>query len=371
MKCSGACGIRISSLPLYIEPVYRGSEKKFYSACLSVILTAVLYVCLAEADAAQGWGFYVDNDEFSPPGGTDRDYTGSFAIAYATAENNSLPFSLDKATALFGPDKSEPGTLHTHGFEFGVVAFTPENLTTSEPQHTDRPYASLIYVTGKRQRVDVRDNSSFTLSLTVGALGLAAASGIQREVHQLVGSNQPGGWNNQISDDGELTFRYLWEYRQLQGDYVSEDGRRLQWATATGFSFGYLTETLLGLSMRYGHLTDPWWSFHSSPTGFGDRMLTAPGQFGSGAGFYLWASMSASLRLYNVFLEGQFRDSIVTYDNDQLRPVTGHFSIGAGWTFDNRWRFSYSIQRQTSEVETGLADRTITWGGFVLEIPVD
>ena len=100
-------------------------------------------------------------------------------------------------------------------------------------------------------------------------------------------------------------------------------------------------------------------------------MLAAPGQYGNGAGFYLWASASASLRLYNALLEGQFRDSAVTYDNDQLRPVTEHLSVGAGWTFSNRWRLSYSVQQQTSEVKTGLADRTFVWGGIVLEIPTD
>ncbi len=322
----------------------------------------------ATACALQGWGLYIDNDKLAH--NTDRDYTGSFAISYAAPEEEGLPLALDKAIDFFDGARNEPGIFRTDSFELGVVAFTPANLTISSPQPDDRPYASLLYATGKRHRVDVRDDSSVAFSLTAGLLGLAAASGVQRELHELLNNPQPMGWNNQISDDGEPTFRYLWESRQLQGDYVYGNGSRLQWATASGFGVGYLTEALLGLSLRYGHLTDPWWSFHSSPTGFGDRML-APGQYASGAGLYLWASMSASLRLYNALLEGQFRRSAVTYDNDQLRPVTGHFSIGAGWTFHNRWRLSYSLQQQASEVKAGAADRTFTWGGIVLEIPVD
>lgn len=329
----------------------------------------LLYAWSGQVDASQGWAVYIDNDKLSPRG-TDRDYTGSFAISYAAPENQELPFAFDEAVEIFGDGREyAPGTLSTHGFEAGVVAFTPANITIAAPQPEDRPYASLVYVTGKQHRVDVGDNSSFARSLTLGIFGLAAASGIQREIHQLLKNNQPRGWNNQISDGGELTFRYLWEYRQLQGDHVYGDGRRLQWATAMGFSAGYLTEGILGLNLRYGHLTDPWWSFHSSPTGFGDRMLSVPGQYGNGSGFYLWASISASLRLYNALLEGQFRDSAVTYDNDQLRPGTGHVSVGVGWTFDNRWRINYYLQTQASEVKSGLADRTFTWGGIVLQVP--
>lgn len=334
---------------------------------LVISMALCAWSCLSRA--TEGWTFYIDNDKLAPRG-TDRDYTGSFAISHAAPANEPLPLSLDKAVDLFGGG-NEPGTLHMHGFEFGVVAFTPANITMAEPQPDDRPYASLTYITGKRHRVDVGNNSSFARSLTLGVLGLPAVSNIQREIHEIVKSNAPRGWDNQISDGGELTFRYLWEYRQLQRDYLYEDGRRLQWATATGFSVGYLTEGILGLNLRYGHLTDAWWSFHSSPTGFGDRMLGAAGQHGNGPGWYLWASASASLRFYNAFLEGQFRGSEVTYDNDRLRSGTGHFSVGVGWTFSNRWRLNYYVKTQASEVESGLGDRTFTWGGIVLQVPVD
>jgi hypothetical protein len=345
-------------------------QQEFRVARLLLAILIVLYAWSSGVAAVPGWTFYIDNDKFSLRN-RDRDYTGSFAISYAAPENSDLPLSLDKMIWFFNGGENDPGTLRTHGVELGVVAFTPANITISAPQPADRPYASLVYVTGKRLRVDVHDNSSLGHSLTIGVLGLAAANDIQQEIHEAVGSTPPAGWNNQISDGGEPTFRYLWEYRQLQGDYAYADGRRLQWATASGFGFGYLTEAVLGLSLRYGHLTDPWWSFHSSPTGFGDRMLSAPGQNGNGAGFYLWAAVSASLRVYNALLEGQFRDSAVTYDSDQLRPVTGHLSVGAGWSFDNRWRLSYYLQTQASEVAIGFADRTFTWGGIVLEVPMD
>jgi hypothetical protein len=260
----------------------------FRKPWLSIPIIILFCACSARVIAARGWAVYLDNDKLAPRG-MDRDHTGSFAIAYAAPESEELPLSLDRAVDLFdGGRELEPGTLGTHGFEAGVVAFTPEIITISMPQHDDRPYASLVYVTRKRHQVDVRDNSSFARSLTLGVLGLAAASGVQREIHQLLENNQPRGWNNQISDGGEPTFRYLWEYRQLQPDRAYRDGRRLQWATVVGFSIGYLTEGVLGLSLRYGHLADPWWSFHSSPTGFGDRMLSAPGQYGNGSGFHAW-----------------------------------------------------------------------------------
>ncbi|HEY3487315.1 MAG TPA: lipid A deacylase LpxR family protein [Gammaproteobacteria bacterium] len=332
----------------------------------------MLMLCIWSSNlrASQGWTLYIDNDKFGPRG-TDRDYTGSFALSYASPADKDLPLPVEEPLSLIDTRKHDPGSLLMHGFEFGLVAFTPANITIETPQPGDRPYASLMYITSKRHRMYVHDNISIAHSLTVGAFGLAAASDLQQEIHEIVKSDQPRGWSNQISDGGEPTLRYLWEYRRLGGDYTLAAHRRLQWGTAAGFSLGYLTEGIFGLNLRFGHLTDPWWSHHSSPTGFGDRLLTVPGQYANGGGPYVWASINTSWRLYNAFLQGQFRDSAVTYDSDELRDLTARLSVGAGWAFSNRWRLSYYLQTQTSEVRTGLADRTFTWGGIVLEVPTD
>ncbi len=80
---------------------------------------------------------------------------------------------------------------------------------------------------------------------------------------------------------------------------------------------------------------------------------------------FLMAGANLRLRAYNVLLQGQFRDSNVTYAYDELNPLIGEAWIGAGLAFDNGWQASFVIRGRTREFEANQSANH-AWGGLTL-----
>ena len=66
----------------------------------------------------------------------------------------------------------QPATVR-HARQIGLIAFTPSDIVTDEAQQDDRPYASLLFASNGRVRVDADDRGAWSSSLTVGVLGLS------------------------------------------------------------------------------------------------------------------------------------------------------------------------------------------------------
>ena len=90
-----------------------------------------------------------------------------------------------------------------HSVEFGLFGFTPEDKEASAPLYDDRPYASLLYMSQSRVRIDRDENVAWHSSLTLGALGLAIVGNGQNAVHKVIGSEHAEGWDHQVSEGGE------------------------------------------------------------------------------------------------------------------------------------------------------------------------
>ena len=76
--------------------------------------------------------------------------------------------------------------------------------------------------------------------------------------------------------------------------------------------------------------------------------------------------MAFKARAYNAFLQGQFRDSDVSYDSDEINH--GIVEAWAGYThsFNDGYRLSYTIRGHSSEIKSGAGDRSVLWGGLTL-----
>ncbi len=72
------------------------------------------------------------------------------------------------------------------------------------------------------------------------------------------------------------------------------------------------------------------------------------------------------LRAYNVFLQGQFRGSALTYEYKQLRPVVFEMWLGYNHELSNGYYVNYSLRGHTSEIKDGAGDRNMIWGGVVV-----
>lgn len=171
---------------------------------------------------------------------------------------------------------------------------------------------------------------------------------------------QPQGWDNQISEGGELTARYSVARQRL----LYRNGSGLEIKTTTLGSVGYLTEASWSLSLRAGKIHTPWVSFNPELTSYGENSI--PSDQGRVSEHYFWTGFSLKARAYNAFMQGQFKDSEVTYHSDELNHGIVEAWVGYTIALDDGYSFTYSIRGHTSELKQGTGDRNVIWGGLLV-----
>ncbi len=309
-----------------------------------------------------GVRLHIDNDLFAGRD-LDRDYTGGMAITLSGTDARDGLLSLDPLLAridgLF--PGSQPGTVR-HARQIGLIAFTPSDIVTDEAQQADRPYASLLFASNGRVRVDADDRGAWSTSLTVGVLGLQLSESLHNAVHDAVGSETPQGYDHQISAGGELTARYMIARHKLV--YADPTGRVDVKTTVAG-SVGFLTETSAAVSVRVGRFDTPWWSFTPELSDY----IAAPTpveSLGVQREAYVFAGARIKARAYNALLQGQFRHSDVRYSYDEIEPLVAEAWIGVMTQLFPNTELSYALHYQTAELREGKAARDTFWGGVQL-----
>ena len=322
-----------------------------------------------------GWAFYVDNDLFLN-GDRDRDYTGGFALTLSGRRAKEYWYSLDRILSnadrltgfekLSGSERSVP----LHSLELGLVAFTPNDTSAQEPLANDRPYASLLFLSNTQQTVGFERGVAYQSTFTLGILGLPFVGELQQELHDVFDQDQPQGWKNQISDGGELTFRYAVSRQQTISKKHKANGKGYEVKTSYGGSVGFLTDAYVALSGRWGKINTPWWSFNPELTDYikQDTPIAADTSrvsLSRKSEFYFWSGVSLKLTIYNAFLQGQFRDNPVDYSTGDLEHVVADAWLGVTKQFKNAIRMSYVVRGRSAELRSGDAAREPAWAGFI------
>jgi hypothetical protein len=344
-------------------------------AVLAAALVLPLSHASAQDDAWRTWAperevsgarVHIDNDLFAGRE-LDRDYTGGMAITLSgTAARDGL-LSLDPVLTRIddvfdGFFASSPAASVRHARQIGLIAFTPSDIITDEAQQTDRPYASLLFASNGRMRVDADDRGAWYSSLTVGVLGLHLSETLHNAVHKAVGSDEPQGYDHQISAGGEPTARYLIARHNLW--YADPTGHVDVKTTVQG-SVGFLTETSAAVSMRIGRFDTPWWSFAPELADY----IAAPTpmeSLGAQREMYFFAGARLTARAYNAVLQGQFRHSDVRYSFSEIEPIVAEAWAGVVTQLLPNTELSYSLHYQTAELRDGKAARDAFWGGVQL-----
>src|SRR5690606_1289110 len=256
--------------------------------------------------------------------------------------------------------------IRTDSFAVGLLLFTPHDLEAAEPLPDDRPYANLTYVTSSKLVRDPDERQAYQSSLTVGFLGLPFAEHLHRSTHDALGLDEPRGYKHQISNGGEPTFRYSFTRLQL----LSEGRfKRHPYDVRLGVtgSVGYLTEANAELAFRWGELDSAWWSTLPAADEYsGHPPLHAPHE---SAGtdklrLQLYAGLTLRARLYNAFLQGQFRDSDVTFSSSDLNHLLLEAWFGVNTVLKNGVNVSYTVRHQTEELRVGRGEREFTWASI-------
>ncbi len=318
-----------------------------------------------------GWSIYLDNDLVI---GQDQEYTGGFAINLSGRRAKEWFFSLDPILGLINNVTgvadlgTESGSFTRHSLEVGVTAFTPDNISTDQPLPDEHPYAGLVFMNNVRQRTIPSEGTTYKTVFSLGVLGTSIPEEIQKITHDITGSDDPEGWENQISDGGEPTARYtVLRQDRLYSIRQNEFGD-VDLKSSFGGSVGYVTQLQGGFNIRWGRLTTPSWSY--SPDfaeyvnmGSPVRRETQADPFPHE--LYLWAGIHGRLRGYNALLEGQFRDSEVTFDRSELNSILGEASVGVACGFQTGTRVSVGVRGRTPEIDEGEENRPV-WGTLMI-----
>jgi hypothetical protein len=317
-----------------------------------------------------GWTFYFDNDSLTPVQ-RDEDYTGGVAITLAGRRAQHAWVSIDTPLGLID-SFFLPSTVGTefqlHSLQAGALAFTPGNIKDAAVRDGDRPYASLLYIANGRSYIGDGNGAVYHTSLSIGLLGTRIVPEFQDDFHSLIGANKPRGWHHQISNDGEPTFRYTLTRQDLQRAGLSFGATHYEVKSAVAVSLGYLTEGSAALSWRWGRITTPWWAGPPDRVEYIAEPAPATGNARETGvrELYVWGGIKAHARLYNTFLQGQFRDSDLEYGYHDVRPLIGEAWLGVTAQIVGEYRLSWVMRYQTSELRPEPGDRSLVWGGLVL-----
>jgi hypothetical protein len=339
---------------------------------LALLAAALLAsgVALAQQKDDAGWALFMDNDALTARTG-DHDYTGGIALTLAGARVRRAPLSLDGALGWLdrGLGLDRPDATAWHALQISLLTFTPGALDRADVIQGDRPYASIAYLANSRTTVLPHGRLAYQSSLAVGMLGLDAAKASQRMLHEAIGAEEPRGWHHQVSDGGEPTARYSLARLGLRAAAGDGRGARFELKDTVAFSAGYITEANVALTARWGRIHTPWWSFVPERA---DYMIEPAPVFGGAASrggpreLYAWGGIKVRVRGYNALLQGQFRDSDLTYDFDDTRPLIGEAWAGVTKELAAGYRVSWVLRYQTSELRTEPGDRELLWGGVSL-----
>ncbi len=317
----------------------------------------------SEPERKHGFSLYVDQDFFIPARNEDRDYTMGFALELFWEKIPEEVDYLDRAITWL--DQNATGGLlaksiapTTRSIMLGSVNFTPDDLAASAPLSDDRPYASLLFVSGKQMFESSNKEWVIGSELQVGLLGLGIARSAQTKMHgytrSLTGEDtpvDPKGWSHQISDGGELTFKYHQSFGQ---ELVNEDAFDIAWTTDA--SVGYQTNASLGVQLRVGRRDSKFWTLPYDPVNRGNFVPSTKGDE-----LYVWAAFRGRGVVYDALLQGQFRESDVTFSSGEIKRFVQEGGVGltAAW---KPIQITLALNYKSAELE-GQAARSHYWGG--------
>lgn len=314
---------------------------------------------LADNPHDRGIGVYLDQDLFTYSFNEDRDYTNGIALEFFWQHDGLYP--MDRLVESLGRQLGihPANAVAERSFMLGSINFTPDDLSAREPVLDDRPYASLIYLSNKR--VYAGHDAAVGIEMQFGILGTGVAREVQQALHSLwrdvANSNKPvdpKGWGHQISNGGEPTLRLRVAYSKL----LAESAGHWDLAGTTSANLGYQTNLGLGLAVRTGRIASPVWTLPYDPINRGNFLPSLAGDE-----WYLWAAYHGIAVGYDALLQGQFRDSDVTYGQDDIKRLVHNVGVGLTFTYKPA-QVTFAINAKSSELNARKADRNQVWGGI-------
>ena len=175
--------------------------------CLIALLPTITPA--AAADSKGTLTFSLENDLLGA--GSDAHYTHGTELSYVSDTYMHVWY---RAAVSWLPFVDEGDELR-QSWRLGQQIYTPSDISVSQPQPNDRPYAGWLYLTlgmiAENRNHKIRHIDK--LDLIIGTVGPdSGAEATQREVHKLTDSELPQGWDNQLHNEVTFDVQYQREW---------------------------------------------------------------------------------------------------------------------------------------------------------------
>ena len=278
----------------------------------------------------------VENDLFA---GSDSDYTNGIRLSWLSSEEHipTLAQQIANLLPLAGNGNKRISIAAGHSM------FAPEDLMRRDVAVGDQPYAGWLY-----SSVGIVSDTGTTLDnamITLGIVGpLSFAEPIQKFVHNIVGSPQPNGWENQLKNEPGIIITYERKWRAIAE--ASPFGLAADITPHAGVNLGNInTDATVGATLRLGYdLPADYGPPRIRPSLPGSDFFI-PTQELSG---YLFTTLAERAIARNIFLDGNTFSDNPSVDKENF---VSSLQVGAAITY-GQTRLSYTHVFMTKEYST-------------------
>ncbi len=328
----------------------------------------VAFVDAEAADHSNGiLSIQLENDLFGD--GYDRHYTHGTRITWYSPENR-VPGLVDDISNYVPGFWADCDCDYRAGMVLGQNIFTPEDITVSELQPTERPYAGWFYLGFSLVR-DGRHGSPHegyldrrrmdALELDIGMVGPASlAEDVQTTWHEFIDTTRPRGWDNQLDNELGLNLYYTrqWQFLLTPPDRFA----RVDLIPSAGYALGNVhTYGAAGVTLRLGNdLLRDYGPPRIQPSLPGSGFYKPQAE--DHLGWYLFAGVEGRAVLRNIFLDGNtFSDSHSVDKKTWVGDIQAGLVLTYGplrLAFTNIWR-SREFEGQSSPDEFGAINLSL------------
>lgn len=312
----------------------------FISLLLFIIVGFLPLLSIAQENNTSDYGsfsLYLGNDTFA---GTDRCFTGGFKLSWMS---KNLKNYQKNPWLEWLPFVRKPGFLHAISISLGQNIYTPDNIKLSELIEDDRPYAGYLYLAiGIQSRSKTRLD---TLELDLGIVGSHSyAEQVQKIIHEIINSDEPKGWHNQLKDEFAIQAIYERKWKPLQ--YRTDKKFGIDLIPHFGGGLGNISiYAHSGAQVRFGwNLPDDFGTSLIRPDGNSNLGFWTRGPFG----IHAFVAVDGKAVMRDIFLDGNsFSDS----HSVEKYPFVADISVGIGLRTGG-FNFSYSYVFWTKRFKT-------------------
>lgn len=264
----------------------------------------------AQSDEIGTFTFQIENDLIA---NADRNYTSGVRIGWTSPGlRNQLPWVGDALEWIYPFDVNADARV---GIHMGQSIYTPEDLSESNLNSDDRPYAGWLYAgvslhaEAEQTILTLPFDTLDKLELDLGMVGPASlAEQTQKFVHKYTDSPDPKGWSNQLNNEPGVVVLLERNWRSPAHDFEGT-GVQADVIPTAGVSLGNVnTSASLGAILRFGQGLNvdygpPLIQPNLAGVTFIDRV-------DAGYAWYIFGGFGGTFVARNIFLDGNtFSDS--------------------------------------------------------------